>query len=174
MLTIVYLMLGLAFMGGLFWALMQITARQRRLTAELSRLERLAAEVSLNAEAILDRVDERTDRLNELLERAEAAVARVPAVPAPAPVVPAPVVAAPAPAAVAEPEEDLPPQAPTSIQKYQGLRAAVWLLADHGQSPSDIAHELNIPRGEVLLLLNLRSKKVPHSRIVSKTSENRG
>jgi hypothetical protein len=42
MLTIVYLLLGVAFMGGLFWALTQITARQRKLNAELARLERLA------------------------------------------------------------------------------------------------------------------------------------
>jgi len=155
MLTIIYLMLGLAFMGGLFWALMQITARQRRLTAELTRLERLAAEVSLNAEAILDRVDERADRLNELLERAEAAVARVPAEAPPAPVAPAPSVVIPEPVVA----QDVPP-APTSIEKYQKLRDAARALADRGKSPSEIAHELEIPRGEVLLLLNLRSKKV--------------
>ncbi len=64
--TAVYLVLGLVLIGGLYYALTQITARQRRLNAELTRLERLAAEVSMNAEAILDRVDERIDRLNEL------------------------------------------------------------------------------------------------------------
>ncbi|HWI63612.1 MAG TPA: hypothetical protein VNT75_17395 [Symbiobacteriaceae bacterium] len=162
MLTIVYLVLGLAFMGGLFYALMQITARQRRLTAELTRLERLAAEVSMNAEAILDRVDERTHRLHELMERAEARVAAAVAAPvpvaAPAPVAtPAPVVT---PAAVAAPPEPEELPEPTSMQKYQGMRTAVWHLADKGKNPSDIAQELGIPRGEVLLLLNLRTKKV--------------
>lgn len=165
MLTIVYLVLGLAFMGGLFYALMQITARQRRLTAEMTRLERLAAEVSMNAEAILDRVDERTHQLLELMERAEARVAAAASVPTPAPTAAqAPVTwAAPAPAPQPVIPAPLEPEAlpePTSMQKYQGMRASVWHLADQGKSPSDIAHELGIPRGEVLLLLNLRTKKV--------------
>lgn len=73
--TAVYLILGLGFVAGLYYALTQITARQRRLNAELTRLERLAAEVAMNAEAILERVDERVDRLNELATEVEAAAA---------------------------------------------------------------------------------------------------
>jgi hypothetical protein len=163
-------------MGGLFWALTQITARQRKLNAELARLERLAAEVALNAEAILDRVDERADRLNELMARAEARVAEAVAVQPPAPVE-APVEApageappkkkrtrkAPAPAAESvepKPEPEAVTNSPTPIAKYQELRGAVWAMADQGKSPSDIAQALNVPRGEVQLLLNLRAKKV--------------
>ncbi|HYF93940.1 MAG TPA: hypothetical protein VD969_17130 [Symbiobacteriaceae bacterium] len=165
MLTIVYLLLGVAFMGGLFYALMQITARQRRLNAEMTRLERLAAEVSLNAEAILDRVDERVDRLNDLLARAEAAVAAVPEPAAPE-VAPTPVAEEEAPKKkrTRKPKEaagsEAATPAPTSIEKYQKLRDAVRTLSDQGKDPSDIAQELGIPRGEVLLLLNLRAKKV--------------
>ncbi|HYG60753.1 MAG TPA: hypothetical protein VD902_21975 [Symbiobacteriaceae bacterium] len=152
--TIVYLLLGVAFMGGLFYALMQVTARQRRLTAELTRLEQLAAEVALNAEAILDRVDERTHRLHELMERAEAMAEAAASEPAPA--------QAPVPEAVPEPAPEVSPEpaAPTSIEKYQAMRTAVWQKADMGKSPSEIAQEMGIPRGEVQLLLNLRTKKV--------------
>jgi hypothetical protein len=176
MLTIVYLLLGVAFMGGLFWALTQITARQRKLNAELARLERLAAEVALNAEAILDRVDDRADRLNELMTRAEARVAEAVAVQTPPPPVveaPAPAAeaappkkkrtrkaAAPAPAAEVSPEPEAGTNPPTPIAKYQELRGAVWTMADQGKSPTDIAQALNVPRGEVQLLLNLRAKKV--------------
>jgi len=167
MLTIVYLLLGLAFMGGLFYALTQITARQRRLQAELTRLERLAAEVSLSAEAILDRVDERTHQLTQLVERAEARVTAAVA----APVVEAPVAEAPKkrsrkkkveePASVVEPVAEAPAaQAPTPIQKYQDLRASVWAMADKGRDAAEIAQSLGVPRGEVQLLLNLRKRKV--------------
>jgi len=69
--TAVYLVAGLLLVGLLYYVLTQITARQRRLNAELTRLERLAAEVSMNAEAILERVDERIDRLNELTTEVE-------------------------------------------------------------------------------------------------------
>jgi hypothetical protein len=131
--------------------------------------------VALNAEAILDRVDERADRLNELMARAEARVAEAVAVQSPAPVeapVEAPAVeappkkkrtrkaAAPAPAAEVAPEPEAVTNSPTPIAKYQELRGAVWAMADQGKSPSDIAQALNVPRGEVQLLLNLRAKKV--------------
>lgn len=143
--TTVYLLLGLALMGGLFYALTQITARQRRLNAELTRLERLAAEVSMNAEAIFEQVDERMGRLDDLVKSAQGRV-DVSAV--------APQVQKETPAQA----PTLPP--PTSMQKYQEVRAAVWTLADRGDDPITIAQALGIPRGEVQLMLNIRGRKV--------------
>ena len=51
--TVLYLLLGLAAIGALAFAFYQVTARQRRLMAELTRLERLTAEVVMSAEAVL-------------------------------------------------------------------------------------------------------------------------
>lgn len=70
--TAIYLLLGLGVVAGLYYALTQLMARQRQLNAELTRLERLAAEVSMNAEAILEHVDERIDRLAEITAEVEA------------------------------------------------------------------------------------------------------
>lgn len=176
---VVYMLLGLALVGGLYWALTQFTLRQRAVTAELSRLEQLTAEVSMNVEALLERVDERTERLDERAERLAALLAMVEAraeatVPAPAPAVaPAPAAASgPAPSPPkkggrsrkqpkpeAEPAAQAPP-VPAPIQRYQELRSAVWALVDQGKEAGAIAQELGLPRGEVLLLINLRAKNV--------------
>ncbi len=164
--TAIYLLLGVGLMGGLFYALTQITARQRRLTAELTRLERLAAEVSMNAEAVLERVDERMEQLTAMLAQVSSAVeaAQAAAAQPPAP--------APAPAVAAEPKkrkrapkvEAQPPapeaNEPTSIQRYQQVRSAVWAMADEGKELGEIAQALSIPRGEAELMLNLRGRKV--------------
>lgn len=199
---LVYCLLGLAGVGGLCWISLRIAARQQKLTAELTRLERLAAEVTLHAEAILERVDDRTDRLHKLLaaveSRAEAlaepaAQAAAPAVTetAPVPAMASPEAAAESPApkkrgrrkketqaaptdppapepatplVTAEPAapsvtSEPPPSGATSIQRYQALRNDVWKLADNGLDAGAIAQELNVPRGEIQLLLNLRSRK---------------
>jgi len=176
-----YLTLGVALMGGLFWTLTQITARQRRLNAEMIRLERLAAEVSMSAEAVLDKVDERIDQLAALLARAEQTAqgqvegsAAAPATsqePGPAPrkrkrsrprTTPQPApehsAAAVAPEAPAVIETPLP--TPPPLQKYQDLKTAVRELADQGRTSGDIAEELGLPRGEVQLMLNLGTRKV--------------
>lgn len=178
MVTLMYCLLGLAAVGGLCWFSARIAARQQRLTADLTRLERLAAEVTMHAEAILERVDDRTDRLNQLAATVESrvkemtAAVAVAAAPAPAPV--AEVQEAPVPKkrgrgkkqaepAVAEtPVVETPVTEPgtTSILRYQALRSDVWQLADQGMDAKEIAQRLNIPRGEVQLLLNLRSRKV--------------
>jgi hypothetical protein len=171
-----YLLIGLAVMGGLFWLLMQITARQRRLDAELTRLERLAAEVAMNAEALLEQVDERMDQLHDLLAVVEAKAAPQEAAPekvASEKAAPAhgkrggrrrkqkEAPAAPTPEAAPEPAPEPAPDRPGAPgQKYQELRPAVWALADQGKDPGAIAQELGIPRGEVILMLNLRSRKV--------------
>jgi hypothetical protein len=172
MIVTLYLLIGLAVAGALYWALTQITARQRRLNAELTRLEQLAAEVSLNAGAILERIDQRTAELTALLAQVEARVeahAEATLEPAPAP--------APAPAPrkrsrTKEPERQAlqpapspaptPPasEVPAPVQRYQELRTAAWALADQGKESGAIAEALGIPRGEVELLLNLRGKKV--------------
>jgi hypothetical protein len=173
--TTFYLLLGLALMGGLLWALTQITARQRRLDAELTRLEQLSAEVTMNAEAVLERVDERIEQLTQLLAQLEAR-AQVAAAeqqePGPAPPAPEGEQAPPprkrrgrsAKARSVEVEVGAAPEsghpAPTPAQRYQELRARVSALADQGKSPAQIAQELGIPRGEVELMLNLRVKQV--------------
>lgn len=143
----IYLLLGAGLMGGLYWALTQITARQRRLNAELTRLERLSAEVSMNAEALLEQIDERMEQLQEMLARVAAAAGAVTQQPDPnvAEAAPTPVVEAPA---------------PIPGQRYQQMRATVWTLADQGKDLGEIARELGIPRGEAELLLNLRGLKV--------------
>jgi len=194
MTTVIYLFLGLATIGAMCWVLMQLTARQRRLNAELTRLERLSAEVSMNAEAILDRVDERMDRLTQMVDQVEGRVAQAavampqtePVVaphPAVEPVMPEPSkpVAAevqpapPEPKKRGRPRKNPPPEAPAqhaavahkpdvpppaSMPRYQEVRSAVWSHSDKGLTATEIAQQVGIPRGEVLLLLNLRSQKV--------------
>lgn len=178
--TAIYLLLGLGLVAGLYYALTQITARQRRLNAELTRLERLAAEVAMNAEAILERVDERIERLEALAAEVEAKVnaarAAVEPQPLPAPEE-APVVPAAQPAAeeapskpkrqrsktagAAQPEPPAPASAePKAQPNYQERRAAVFAMADEGKEIGEIAQALGIPRGEVQLMLNLRGRKV--------------
>lgn len=66
--TVLYLLLGLAAIGALAFAFYQVTARQRRLMAELTRLERLTAEVVMSAEAVLDEVDQRVAELKRLAD----------------------------------------------------------------------------------------------------------
>lgn len=73
--TAVYLVLILAAVGALLYLLTQVAGRQRRLNAELARLEHLTAEVAMTAEAMLDRVDERIERLSRIADRVEAKVA---------------------------------------------------------------------------------------------------
>lgn len=167
--SMVYLVLGLALIGGIFWTLTQVTARQRRLQDELTRLERLAAEVALSAEAILDRVDDRTERLQALLASVEAAAAAAVDEQAPPPATeqePAPKKRGgrrkkdqtPAePVAEAAAAQELPP---ASIERYQALRTRVLELSDAGKELGEIAQLVGVPRGEVQLMLNLRTRKV--------------
>lgn len=68
---VLYLLLGLAVVGALFYALTQVNRRQQRLHAELTRLERLSAEVTINAEAVLEQVDQRIEQLEALSLRLE-------------------------------------------------------------------------------------------------------
>ncbi|MFZ5826800.1 MAG: DUF6115 domain-containing protein [Bacillota bacterium] len=187
--AVVYLLLGLAVVGALVYALMQVNARQQRLHAELTRLERLAAEVAMNAEAVLEQVDQRIERLNRLAAAVEAKAqsAQPEEVPQPAPTQEkakakkrapkaaskaeaAKTAAAQAPAeeppVQAEPPaaESAPPPAPkTPAERYSGLRQSVFALADQGKSVLEIAEALSIPRGEVQLMLNLRGRKVSPS-----------
>lgn len=175
----VYLLLGLAVAGALIYALMQVNARQQRLHAELTRLERLTAEVTMNAEALLDQVDERIERLQQLAavieERAKASLANPLPVPAaePAPALvqaptsaeaqapaegaPSMAVASPPPA---EPASEATPAEAKPGGRYDHLRQSAFAMADQGKSPLEIAEALLIPRGEVQLMLNLRGRKV--------------
>lgn len=149
--TVVYLILGLGFVGGLYYALTQITARQRRLNAELTRLERLAAEVAMNAEAILERVDERIERLNEIAEAAEITVTSARAavevhVQAP-PVAP---VAAPAPAQASVPAPAPAPGAEEAqpARKKSRPRKAPAVQAKPKAPPEPVAQAPAAPQPE--------------------------
>lgn len=189
---VAYLLLGLAVIGALAYALYQVNARQQRLMAELTRLERLTAEVTMSAEALLDEVDQRTQRLSQLaaelehraaaqLEAQAEARTQAPAQPSEPPAVgqkpkrqrkarggaqatPAEQQAQPGSGAaepVPVPAAAEPAQAPAAPDRYGDLRQAVWRLADEGKDAVEIAATLGVPRGEVMLLLNLRGKKGP-------------
>lgn len=217
--TFLYLVLALAVIGALAYALYQVTVRQQRMLAEITRLERLTAEVTISAEALLDEIDQRMARLNQLAaqleirmiaeaqaQAEEAAGGETQTEPGAAPAPPKPKRArrartgfrsqAPAtetspnqssadqspesverntapvqPAELAgrseaiEPASVEPPQPPqaelpeTPADRYGDLRQAVWRLADDGRDAVEIAETLGVPRGEVLLLLNLRGRK---------------
>jgi len=203
--TVAYLLLALAVIGALAYALYQVNARQKRLMAELTRLERLTAEVTMSAEALLDEVDQRAQRLSQLAaELEQKAVRQVQAPPSEAhisaagspaaePAALGTVSAGPShvepaatefPAAEPRPEwvsrpggeaksaEPLPGrpdsgaaapvQFPAPSDRYRDLRQVVWRLADEGRDAVEIAEALGVPRGEVMLLLNLRGKKAAH------------
>jgi len=169
---LLYPIIGLAVVGGLYWVLTEMTRRQQRVDASLRKLEELAAEVTMEAGAVLEQADERIALLRELLEavelkaREQAAekasgedrahgAAREPAsVQEPVPLR--------EPAQVQEPVGVAAPQtAPgSSRERYQAIRAEVWALADRGLSEAEIARRLGIPRGEVQLMLNLRARRV--------------
>lgn len=129
MMTAIYLILGLAGMGGLFYGLMQISARQQRLNAELTRLEQLSGEVSMMAGAMLEQVDMRIDYLIDMVEQVEKRIA-----PAPGPT-------------------------PALTQHYQEVCSSVQTLADQGLDAGQIAERTGVPRGEVQLILNLRGRR---------------
>lgn len=167
---VIYLLLGLGVVGALYYAVMQITVRQRRLDAEMTRLERLAAEVAMSAEAILERVDERIDYLEKLSAALEARAAQIQPPPAegerPRPkrtrsrqagarAAQAAETSGPAGQPAAEPES--PEEAG---RNYAEIRTRVYAMADAGHDELEIARALGIPRGEVQLILNLRSAKM--------------
>jgi|GEM_PF-1683111 len=74
--TVAYLLLGLAVIGALIYAFYQVNRRQQRVMAELTRLERLTAEVAMNAEAVFDEVDQRLERLRQMAAELEERAAR--------------------------------------------------------------------------------------------------
>ncbi|MBP2017013.1 putative membrane protein [Symbiobacterium terraclitae] len=173
--TVAYLLLGLAVIGALAYALYEVTARQRRLMAELTRLERLTAEVAMSAEAVLDEVDRRVAQLKQLADALAAGApgAAEPARPArrqrggartaprpaqeEAPAVPHDAAQEPEPEAAAQTSPDEAAGA-AAADRYAGVREAVCRMADEGKSPLEIAEALQLPRGEVQLILNLRGK----------------
>jgi hypothetical protein len=53
-------------------------------------------------------------------------------------------------------EQSTPAQVETSEIPPDPRHADIWALADKGQSPSDIARQLNRPNGEIELILALR------------------
>lgn len=69
MMIAAYLLLGLAAVSAVCWFAYHVMMRHRQLSAELSRLERLTAEVAMSAGEVLDRADERIARLEALLAR---------------------------------------------------------------------------------------------------------
>lgn len=73
----VYLLMGLAFVGAMLFLLQQITVRQQRVSAEMARLEQLAADVAMTTEAVLDRIEQRGERLKALADRIEAQAQQV-------------------------------------------------------------------------------------------------
>lgn len=174
-----YLLLGLAVIGALFYVLMQITARQNRLNAEMARLERLSAEVFMHAEAVLDQVDERVAELRRLATEPEPAPrldVKVADAVRPADLIPVAKAAEPEPEPEPKPEpmpyvqpEPVPPvhpmvQAPVADAAEVGgtasVRERVVRLADSGLDAAAIAHEVGLPRGEVQLILQLHRRKL--------------
>ena len=143
----------------------------------------------MNAEAVLEQVDQRIERLNRLAAAVEARAqtVQVEEVPQASPTPEkakakkrAPraagksaaemAVAAQAPAAHEPPAvepvppDPVPPPAPkTPADRYSDLRQSAFALADQGKSVLEIAEALSIPRGEVQLMLNLRGRKVSPS-----------
>ena len=162
--TYLYLLLALAVVGALAYAVYQVTVRQQRVLAEITRLERLTAEVTMSAEALLDEIDERMARLNELAAQLEIrAVAELQAraeegaggAPEPEPAPPKRERKGPS-GSGKEVSAGEPVHGPAD--RYGDLRQAVWRLADEGKDAVAIAEALGVPRGEVLLLLNLRGR----------------
>lgn len=184
-----YLLIGVGLLGGLYWTLTQITRRQRKVDESLKRLEELVAEVSMEAGAVLEEAEDRIELLRELLHAVELKAAEEEAeqtAPAPDQVgsepvqAPAPekkpasaaastalaVPAAPA-AAGATPAQEralaavaAEPKSISSLERYQQIRAAVWALDDQGLTAVEISQRLGVPRGEVLLMLNLKARRV--------------
>lgn len=211
--TVLYVLLALVAIGALAYAFYQVTVRQQRMLAEITRLERLTAEVTMSAEALLDEIDQRMARLNELAAQMEIrmvadlqaeAQAQVKAQPEdravaqevsgrahehermtqpgsktePEPGAEPEPEATPAPqkpkrarragagsrsrAAAGQPSPDsqetqeAPPQ--DAGDRYGSVRDAVYRLADEGKGVLEIAEALQLPRGEVQLMLNLRGR----------------
>lgn len=115
-----YLIAGLLGIAALCWILYQANLRHRRVQAELLRLDRLAAEVTLHAEAVLDQVDERIAQLQKLMDAASAQVAAAASAPTPTP---APTsIPAPTPAPAAAPRHTAPPAASPAASPYSAYR----------------------------------------------------
>lgn len=144
------LLLGGALAAYSLWQLRRwLVEAERHAAAGPRRLEAIAAELIATAEGTAAAVAEKTEALADAIARANAAAARLdaaavgagdpegPQAPSPEP---APVKAAPAPV-VERPE----------------MHRRVYSLADAGLDVTGIARQLGLAKGEVQLILGLRT-----------------
>ena len=136
------------------------------------QMQNLLVELSEMARQITAQLDTRAAKLQALIDEADARLAALRATTASAPaeppmfsratdaepVVPAdevPMFRTPAPRPVDRSPTAAEPAA--AVEPTAGPHDAVYALADRGRSAAEIARELDVPRGEVDLILALRS-----------------
>jgi hypothetical protein len=111
-------------------------ARQR---AVEKQMETLIVELAQMARQITAQLDTRSAKLEVLIREADEKIAALKSLPAPRP--------------------DTPPAAPEPADLEDPRHAPVYMLADAGMNPAQIAQRLSRPGGEVELILALRPKK---------------
>jgi len=108
------------------------------------QLNDLLAELQDTSRRIAAQIDNRYAKLDALLAEADARIRRLEQLSS-----------APHPDATPAPRDSAPPPPAVVIDaKYQ----PIYILADQGKTPREIAQELGTPPGEVELILNLRPK----------------
>lgn len=104
---------------------------------------------------LIDELEARAERLERLIERAETTITELRA---------SEQRAAAKPTVIAEAKLKHAPTAPEPSIFADPMHREVCAMADDGLSPVDIARRLQMPTGQVELILNLRGKRVPVSR----------
>jgi hypothetical protein len=112
-------------------------ARQR---AVEKQMETLIVELAQMARQITAQLDTRSAKLEVLIREADEKIAALKSLPAGRP-------------------DPLPPEAPEPADLDDPRHAPIYMLADAGMNPAQIAQRLSRPGGEVELILALRPKK---------------
>lgn len=103
---------------------------------------------------LIDELEARAERLERLIERAETTITELRAGEQRAAAKPVQVIA----------EAKLKREATEPSMATDPVHREVCAMSDDGLSPVDIARRLQMPTGQVELILNLRGKRVPVSR----------